>query len=102
MSLYDIFYMGITSILSWMESFELYGVNLIHVVFLNLFLSLLWAFLFSPILGNRAGSGLSVSASDTVRGIRSADRVSKQVKDDRYVDDFAEAALKKGERDFHG
>lgn len=64
-SLYDMFKLGISSVISWMESLEYEGINLLHIAFVAFFFSLIWQFVLAPVLGNRPG-GISIGASDLV------------------------------------
>lgn len=60
---FDLMLYGFESMMNWMSEIEYQGISVLHVCFVALFLSLIWAFILSPLFGNRGGS-LSIGASD--------------------------------------
>lgn len=66
---FDLMLFGFESIMDWMSEIDYNGISLLHVCFVALFLSLIWAFILSPVFGYRGGS-LSISASDMVSRYR--------------------------------
>lgn len=60
---------GFSEIISWMESIEYNGINLLMVSFFAFFFTLIWQLILAPVLGNRSGS-LSIGLSDVVRKVK--------------------------------